>query len=532
MEENNDSLTPVNNPVNNNDFVKFDKSLQIEDKVFFEQAESYFNQGRFMLQLKDYKGAIENFSIAINLRPNNPDAYNNRGSAKWFLKDYTGALLDYTKAVKLNPDYSIAYNNCGLAKAKLKDNRGAIEDYSKAIELNPNYVNTYINRGDTKVEIWKYEEALEDYSKCIEIDPNNKLAYIKRGRAKARLNDYRGAIKDYTKAIEINPEYANTYIYRGNAKAEIRKYKEAIEDYTKCIEINPNNTLAYIKRGDAEINAFLFSDDKFKDKTSENIRLTLKEKYGFEQALDHWHRNKVVSYRYDSMISFGKYKGEKLSQINLNDPQYILWCINNLIHFSVKLEVLENITHSDIDYFLRAIEINILKLTLTDIWNSEIYNDNLKYCTENNITKIHLERDTFSGSLIKILQSKFGLIYNRDYAMNIFNWESKNIFNKYKELNLEQVFLIEPQLIIWSILNKPTFAVIDEIIINDIFKKDDTYLKIYELNYLKCKLEQHLGIEEEERKEEMLNEERNERLTNRDAFDDDEQYDSFMADKM
>lgn len=48
-------------------------------------------------------------------------AYNNRGIAKKNLKDYKGAIKDYTKAIEIDPDYTTAYNNREIAKNNLND---------------------------------------------------------------------------------------------------------------------------------------------------------------------------------------------------------------------------------------------------------------------------------------------------------------------------------------------------------------------------------------------------------------------------
>ena len=47
--------------------------------------------------------------IAIN--PNDDTAYNNRGHSKYELKDYKGAILDFTTAISINPNNDSAYNN-------------------------------------------------------------------------------------------------------------------------------------------------------------------------------------------------------------------------------------------------------------------------------------------------------------------------------------------------------------------------------------------------------------------------------------
>ena len=65
------------------------------------------------------------------------DEYFYRAYSKDNLKDYKGAVADYTKAIEINPNYAYAYYNRGIAKDELKDYKGAIADYTKAIEIRP-----------------------------------------------------------------------------------------------------------------------------------------------------------------------------------------------------------------------------------------------------------------------------------------------------------------------------------------------------------------------------------------------------------
>ena len=55
------------------------------------------------------------------------------GNKKRKLKDYYGAIADYTKAISLNPDDASAYNNRGASKWYLKQEY--CSDYKKACEL-------------------------------------------------------------------------------------------------------------------------------------------------------------------------------------------------------------------------------------------------------------------------------------------------------------------------------------------------------------------------------------------------------------
>ena len=53
------------------------------------------------------------------------EEYFYRENAKSDLNDYRGAILDFTKAIELNPKYEIAYYNRGIAKLQLGDKEGS-----------------------------------------------------------------------------------------------------------------------------------------------------------------------------------------------------------------------------------------------------------------------------------------------------------------------------------------------------------------------------------------------------------------------
>ncbi len=57
------------------------------------------------------------------------------GNAKYDLEDHRGAVLDYTKAIEINTKYSKAYYYRGFTKNLLGDKNGGCLDWSKAGEL-------------------------------------------------------------------------------------------------------------------------------------------------------------------------------------------------------------------------------------------------------------------------------------------------------------------------------------------------------------------------------------------------------------
>ena len=95
----------------------------------------YYNQGVEKHDVGNYQGAIDDYTKAIDVDPQNAYAYYNRGKAKYDLLDYQGAIADYTKAIEINPQFASAYSIRGMSKYLLGDLKGACDDARKAADL-------------------------------------------------------------------------------------------------------------------------------------------------------------------------------------------------------------------------------------------------------------------------------------------------------------------------------------------------------------------------------------------------------------
>ena len=79
------------------------------------------------------------------------------------------ALEDYSRAIRLDPEDAEAYVNRGNILFKLSKFQRSINDYTKAISLNPTYYNAYNNRGVTFNRVGKYAESERDFAKAEEL---------------------------------------------------------------------------------------------------------------------------------------------------------------------------------------------------------------------------------------------------------------------------------------------------------------------------------------------------------------------------
>ena len=104
------------------------------------------------------------------------DNYYNSGVAKDERGDLKGAIADYSKAIEINPHYFIAYNNRGNSYQHIGRHDLAIADYNKTIELEPENGMPYNNRGFTFLLLGELEKAEGDLRKSLELNENNIYA--------------------------------------------------------------------------------------------------------------------------------------------------------------------------------------------------------------------------------------------------------------------------------------------------------------------------------------------------------------------
>lgn len=103
---------------------------------FYEEAEKYFIAGMKCYLDKDYEGAINYFTKAIELGANDKVIYVNRGLAYVGAKKYTEAIADCTTAIELGENDKVIYIIRGIAYIGKKDYTEAINDFKEVIKLN------------------------------------------------------------------------------------------------------------------------------------------------------------------------------------------------------------------------------------------------------------------------------------------------------------------------------------------------------------------------------------------------------------
>jgi tetratricopeptide (TPR) repeat protein len=209
---------------------------------------AFLNRGLYKKNNKDLQGAIDDYTRAIELKPDFAEAFNNRGEAYFYLRKYENAISDYSRAISLKPGNAGGYYNRGLAYENNDQFEEAVKDYSRAIELDPDISTAYYNRGLVYMNQKVFDKAIEDFSHVIKIDPANTDAYYNRGFSYCRSGLFEKAIADLSKAIELKPDHASAYNNRGGAYFSLGMTEQACLDFQKAKELGSKDAEENISR--------------------------------------------------------------------------------------------------------------------------------------------------------------------------------------------------------------------------------------------------------------------------------------------
>ena len=108
-------------------------------------AQAYNNRGVVLAQQGRREEALQDFSRAVDLNPNDPQAFFNRGQTLAKEEKLHEAVNDLSRAIVLKPEYGKAYNLRAVAYYHLKEYDKAWADVRKAEELGVNVNLDFIN---------------------------------------------------------------------------------------------------------------------------------------------------------------------------------------------------------------------------------------------------------------------------------------------------------------------------------------------------------------------------------------------------
>ena len=182
----------------------------------------------------DLDRAIELYSQAIEegdlKKKNLAFVYNNRGAAQRGKGLHDLAIEDYSIAVSLRPDYGRSYYNRAITYASAGSYELAIKDYDTAIGLKPDNASAFNNRALAQEKLDRHDLAIDDLSQAIRLSPDLAYAYFNRSRNYQAMDDLPRAIDDAQAAVSLRPDNSDY-----QAKLEELQQLETFGDEPKAV---------------------------------------------------------------------------------------------------------------------------------------------------------------------------------------------------------------------------------------------------------------------------------------------------------
>jgi len=163
------------------------------------------NMGFLLSELNRHEEAINAYSQALILDPNDSEIHFAKGKALLELGYHDEALSSLNRATEINPSNSQAHSICGIILSRQGLVDQALLSYQAALNLEPQDFQTWSNQGTALHSINKPEEALAAYDKAISINPEYVEAWSNKGITLNDLKRHEEALAAYDKAIGINP---------------------------------------------------------------------------------------------------------------------------------------------------------------------------------------------------------------------------------------------------------------------------------------------------------------------------------------
>jgi len=203
------------------------------------KPEHYFTRAVYLLEKKEYKDALKNIEIALELDPGNYNKLIQKGICLFSLEQLDKAIETVEKAIDINPNIFYAWQLKGLILSKKDKYEEGIEAINKAIELGGNFATTFEIKGYSLYKLGKNEEAIKVLDKSIELKPNYHAAWHYKGCALFDLGRDEEAFEAFNKAIELKPTNALCWYRRARAYSIKKDRHKMLTDLVIAVKLDP-----------------------------------------------------------------------------------------------------------------------------------------------------------------------------------------------------------------------------------------------------------------------------------------------------
>ena len=242
-----DEYRKLGTPVAEKAIEFFDRQQQRE-----QTSPDLFRRRALALQfLGRYKQAIEDYTNALRMDPDNVETLIRRGQTWYSLGKNDFAVKDFKSAIKRDRGNDQALYQLALTRFDLGEFKLAERDIQRAIESSPRNVRYYGLYADILQNLGQHDGVIEALDRASLLDSTDPLTYQKRGQVHYLRRNYVSAISDFTRSLELSPNQPEVALTRGQAWLKAEQPQQAIDDFGRVLGQTLNLPKAYSGRAAA-----------------------------------------------------------------------------------------------------------------------------------------------------------------------------------------------------------------------------------------------------------------------------------------
>jgi len=182
------------------------------------------------------KSAEKNLNIALELKPDFPDALTALGDYYWKTGQDESALEKWQEARRTNEKFEPVYVSLGRYYQSKRQYDKALEEYDEAISLNPKQIGKrYLEMGLIYLDMDDLKNAEETLIKAKGYEPKLGIIYYKLGQIYAKKGDRDQAIRLYRDGRKYDPnnaqaayELAYIFLEKNDAKYALLSFERGL----------------------------------------------------------------------------------------------------------------------------------------------------------------------------------------------------------------------------------------------------------------------------------------------------------------
>jgi tetratricopeptide (TPR) repeat protein len=233
----------------------------------------YLKRGNKRKNRLNFLGALNDYTKAINLNPNNPTFYYNRAVVFLEIEDFVSYNRDLQKEAELLKDKAKYHMVTAWIKKDENDYHGVLEHLELSVQADPSYKDNFgyllpKEAAEANIELSQY---LTIHNKIIETDSYNFNSWYRLSQIYFKLFDFKNIDICLKKCLASKPENTDIlFLYSKNLHS-MERYHDAIFHITKLIRLSPDNISAISSR------AFYFRCIGDFDKASQDYSLLIEK---------------------------------------------------------------------------------------------------------------------------------------------------------------------------------------------------------------------------------------------------------------